>query len=326
MKKILSLLLALALALSLAVCAGAASSYQDLADKLSAAGPVTQGLSYELPTVTGISAAWNGEILVSYWFEPYFSPENVTVTVSFDEGEPEVLTKWWDEGNGWAWDVLYEYDRSTGSVTFYYIDTNLWQAYIDTLDDPEEEYDWDELLATLIHTAIAVPDDLVRLYVDGLRPLTALHLDESASVVLAKEESKIFTFTPEVDGGYYFYAEGTAEDALPIAVIATPAYVPIGDAFFFFGESLMVELEAGKTYYILAAEYWGNACEFELGVTQLRKVSPAVQFIYRYLLFGWLWMPLFTFTQPNGVYMLPGSYIRDFFGMLWNIFAFFLPW
>jgi len=325
MKKILAILLALALALSLAVCAAAAPSYQDLADKLSAAGPVTQGLIYELPTVTGITAVWNGEILVGYWFEPNFSPENVTITVSFDEGEPEVLTKWWDEGNGWAWDILYEYDRSTGSVTFYYIDTNLWQAYINTLDNPEEEYDWDELLATLINTAIAVPDDLVRLYVDGLRPLTALNLDESTPVVLAEGKSEIFTFTPEADGGYYFYAESTAE-AWPIAVIATPAYVPIGDAWFFFGENLVVELEAGKTYYVLAADYWGDACEFELGVTRLREISPAMQFICRYLLFGWLWMPLVTFTQPNGVYLLPGNYIRDFFGMFWDIFRLFLPW
>ena len=326
MKRILSLLLALALALSLTVCAAAAPSYQDLADKLSPAGAVTQGLAYELPEVTGLTAVWNGEILVDYAFQPYFSPENVAVTVSFAEGEPETLDKWWDEGNGWFWEVFFDYDRSTGSVTFYYIDTIYWTAYLDSLTDVEEEYDWEVLAATLHKAAITVSDDLVRQYVDGLRPLTALRLDQSTPVVLEEGQSKMFTFTPETDGGYYFYTENVSPDAWITAVIATPAYAPIGGAYFFFGEDLMIGLEAGKTYYIFAAEVFGDACEFELGVAQLRAVSPVMQFIYRYLLFGWLWMPLLTFSDGNGVYMLPGSYIRSFFGMIWDVFRLFLPW
>jgi len=102
-KKLLALFLSLTLALSLALPATA---------EFDAAG------GESVPT--HITAEWNGKVaLDSFTMRPYLDSRNVTITVYFEEGEPEVLTNWGGriEGVGTG-EVTVTYDGMQASFIF----------------------------------------------------------------------------------------------------------------------------------------------------------------------------------------------------------------
>ncbi|MCL2512916.1 MAG: hypothetical protein FWF08_03350 [Oscillospiraceae bacterium] len=356
MKKALSILLALTLAMSCVIIAAAKEpvkepqdpfAYQTFEDKLTVveSSDVAGSLIFALPNVTGIEAVWDGTILVSEYFyglydydyyyyygwvmppgalrpmlRPVFTPENVEITVYFDEGDPETLSYWWDEGNGWYWDVFYK-ETGAGELTFYYVDSNLYAAYLDTLDDPYEDYKWDDLAATLPQATIAVPENLLQLYVDGLEK-SFLELDESQSVTLDEGGRKLFVFVPEEDGVYYFYSENNGESD-PLAVLATDDFFIIrrNDDYFGLNFGIAAELKAGETYYLFASTFALQGGEYDLAVTRMNPISPFMQFVYRYLMFGWLWMPALTY---NGAYYIPGVSVSlpDILARIFNTLLF----
>ena len=285
MKKALSIVLALALALSLAVCAFAKEplperpsksppTYQDMQAKMSRAAAARPSLTYELPTVTDIDAVWNGEVLFNYyWFELYFSPANVDVTVTFDDGSSEVLASWWGEGYSaisyWWWEIYYEYDAAAGKVTFYYSDSNLGRAYIDSLANPEEDFRWEDYLTTLPQASFAVPIGLLEDILNNLAAV-ALQLDVSQAAILAEGERKLFSFTPEEDGYYRFYSlDRDSGDPYGILFDADLQYITEnddggGDLNF----SMNVWLQADNTYYLVAGSYSGAPASYKVMVTK----------------------------------------------------------
>ena len=319
MKKALSALLTLALALSLAVCAFAKEplperpsksppTYQDMMEKMSRAAAARPSLNFELPVVTGIDAKWNGEVLFNYyWFELYFSSENVEITVTFDDGSSEVLTSWYGEGGGasnyWWWEIFYEYDAAASKVIFYYIDSNLYMAYLDTLDDPEAEYDWGALSATLPRASFAVPAGLLEDYLKNL-PTTVLKLGESQKAALADGEMQIFAFTPEKSGLYYFYSKNRGNtDPYAYLLDAGLNYIDENDDFSDLDFGIFAELESGKTYYLIVGRYYiyEEADSFDVGVRgDVRKLSNW-EFLIEFLtggLFRW---------HLYGDYIIPGE-------------------
>lgn len=297
MKKLLSALLALALALSLAVCAFAEKApseeprkspptYQDMMDKLAPAGPVTQSLNFELPTVTGIIAVWDGDTdaLFDRWYGPYFSPENVAVTVSFAEGEPETLTSWYGYYGGdtyWSWHIDYDYDEATGEVTFYYYDSNLWQAYYDSLDNPDEDYDWGVFRATLPQSAFSIPTNPRDEYLNSL-PKTVLKLGESQRA--PAQEYTLYMFTPAKDGLYYFYS-ANYRNCDPWAELYDADFnrIVFNHDLFDWNFGIIEELQAGQTYYLFVGgyyEYPEDTDRFDVGVRDdVRRLTSGEIFI-----------------------------------------------
>jgi len=311
MKKLLSVLLTLALALSLAVCAAAAkappleepgaSRFQSFVSAASI--PTAQSLTFTLPIVTGITAVWDGDTnaLFDRWYGPYFNSENVTITVSFEEGGSELLTHWWDGGYDWFWEILYEYEEATGKVTFYYWDSNLRQAYVDTLKWGDY-WNWQDVYAMLPQAVITVPANLREEHLKSLSK-TALKLDETQKV--PAQEYTIYTFTPEKDGLYYFYSRNY-RNCDPYASLrdANFNYIASNDDRIDWNFGIIAELQAGKTYYLIVGGYYdyGETIDrFDVGVEMLSYSGT----------FGWL-----------GV-LLHGSWFRSYLIIRDNYFWFF---
>ena len=305
MKKALSVLLTLALALSLAVCAFAAqeppepparpgaSRFQDFAP--AQAEPGTKGLTFELPVVTGITAVWDGNPagLFDGWYGPNFTPESVAVTVSFEEGEPETLDHWWDEGYGWYWEVFYDYDDATGMVTFYYSDSNLQRTYYDS---DGKGYIWSDYLATLPQASFTIPAGLLEEYLKNL-PKTELKLDVSEAVTLDWDERMVFSFTPEKDGLYYFYSKNQTPGSYAYATLANDAFGIIAhyERLFDRNFDLIAELQAGRTYYLLISVYnYGEGpAEFDVSVSSgVRRIGflQKLEYLFAGGWFRWRWV------------------------------------
>jgi len=297
MKKLLSVLLTLTLALGLAICAFAEKAppenprkspptYQEMMDKLAPAGPVTQSLNFELPTVTGIEAVWDGDTdaLFDRWYGPYFSPENVAITVSFAEGEPEVLTNWHGEHYGetyWYWRIDYDYDDATGEVTFDYYDSNLWQAYYDSLNNPDEDYNWEIFYATLPQSSFTIPANLRQEYLNSL-PKTVLKLGESQRAPTG--EYTLYTFTPAKDGLYYFYS-ANYRNSDPWAELYDADFncMVFNHDLLDWNFGIIIDLQAGQTYYLFVGGYYEYAEEsdrFDVGVRDdVRRLTNQEIFI-----------------------------------------------
>lgn len=319
MKKALSVLLALILACSCAVCAFAVAE-EDLVEEnwtpyafydealveeekpatLAGAGPLSLG--YTLPNVTGLKAEWNGTVLLDWDLIPYYSQKNVDVTVSFAEGAPQKLTLWWDQGNGWWWEIFY--DNEVNPMKFYYIDSVLYMAYIDTLENPEEDYKWTDLEKTLPQCTLDVPATMFKDFVEAQKPYPVLSFDKTVAVAANYGEYQILAFTPETDGMYYFFSENGTED--PIAILTDSDFKTIewGDDVEDLNFGFPVELKAGRTYYLFVTDYEEKGAKCDVGVMQLEELSPVLRFIYRYLLGGWRWMDAMLI---GGVYLYPGQ-------------------
>jgi len=321
MKKVLSLLLALALALSCAVCAFAAKDFappekpnrgpkfpSHVASQ--AAAPGTQSLTFALPTVTDIAAVWNGEVLFDYyWMELYYGPANVAITVTFDDGTSEVLTSWYGEGYGaswWWWEVWYEYDEATGKVLFFYIDSNLYKEYRDSLG-AEDEGNWPDLLATLPQTVITVPADLRENHLNSL-PKTELKLGENQRV--PAQQYTVCTFTPAKDGLYYFYS-ADYRNCDPWAILADANFnwIDSSDDLFDLDFGIIAELQAGKTYYLIVGGYWEyteEADKFDVGVRDDVRKLTRLQLVME-LFTGGIFRQRYISLWDDGIYSIPGN-------------------
>lgn len=183
MKKLLSIALAV-LMLGMSVAVGAVAAFEETS------------LQFELPVVTGIEAVWDGELDLGSNLNLRFGPNNVTVTVSFEDGDPEVLTRW-DGGNRWPhrWQVFTRVDFDLGVVTVFYSDGLL-----------EREAgifcccEWtDEFLATLPQDSFEFPLNFLQAHFEA-QSITALALDQRARVL----GDSYFSFTPNASGYFHF--------------------------------------------------------------------------------------------------------------------------
>jgi len=343
MKKALSVLLAFALAMSLAVCAFAVKvpleeprnsppTFEEMQARMSA--PVDPSLSptlhYELPTVTGIEAEWDGDIeaLFNRWRGPFFGPDNVTVTVTFEGGETEELTSWngqYYSSSHWYWRVWYDYDEETGEVLFYYDDSNLWWAYVDSFGDSDWDYVREDYFATLPQTVITVPVNLRANYLSSL-PKTALKLGEEQRVPV--QEFTVYAFTPAKDGPYYFYS-ANYRNCDPYAHLYDAAFNRIAgndNLSFDLNFGIIAELQAGQTYYLFVAGYYSYENEetdrFDVGVRDdVRKLSSG-QYAIEFLT-GGIFRQHWYADGMSTYYSIPGEgswldIFRHNMGILWS--------
>ncbi|MCL2494127.1 MAG: hypothetical protein FWE98_00540 [Oscillospiraceae bacterium] len=240
MKKLLSALLAVVLCFGGAVCASAALPAPGL--------QLTPALQFELPVVTAIEAEWNGEVLLYGWLEPYFSPDNVTVTAYFGEGEPEVLTHWNASSPEWFWYVIYEYDWDANSVTILYMDSNLTDT--DAVDLPQASFDF--------------PENYLKLFAEAQEAIL-LKLGEASPVAPGRMQSfTLFSFTPAKSGTYQFLAGDEWQyDRVFFIRDADMNEIVSGNT------GPVLSLEAGKTYYAFVFNY--SDSDYSVTITEYSR-------------------------------------------------------
>jgi len=259
MKKVLAGVLAVVIAMGCAVGVGAA----------------------EVPgvkKVTGIEAVWkgwDGDTQFHGWLDPYFNPECVDITVIYEDGTSEVLTEWADGDDNWWYWMHSDYDTQTGEVTFYYIDSYLSNAYRESLNDPNEHWNWRDLLPLASQTTIMV-GFLLKDYSETLTK-DELKLGKSKRITVAEGERKILAFTPKKSGYYYVYSENWG-DTRPYAVLTDSALNVIdGNVNGLFGiySTIVAEIKAGKTYYLFVSNDTSlYAGEFDIAVSgNIRKLN-----------------------------------------------------
>ena len=270
MKKLLSILLA-AFVLCLGCAAGASAALPD------PGALEAQSLQFELPVVTAIEAVWNGELLLDSWLNPAFNPQNVTVTVYFEEGGPEALHRWYGSGYEWYWQVFYDFDRDAGRVTFTYRDTN-WEDY--------EE---------LPQSGFSVPADYLAQFIAS-QEVVPLKLGEASPPVQGRYEHKIFSFTPAKSGTYQFASEsGYAQD---FAIVDADLNI------ISCGYTRPVEsLEAGKSYYVFAYS-WSDA-EYSVTVEEYSNRYSLWDAIRTFFQGVGFWLFLSPFFLLVLLYMIP---------------------
>ena len=231
MKKLLSILLALLLlGMSLAVGAAAAPEVE--------INP--HNLVFELPVVTGIEAVWNGEVLLDSELRARFTPENVDVTVRFEDGSSELLTIWSAEGWGpgrWWWNVFYRIEGTT--VTFFYDDSNIQNAYLEESGLAPWDIDWAAYRAALQQDSFTFPANYLEMFMDAARPIAALTLNEAATVA---GSTAVFSFTPEASRRYHFSTNGWH------VTVANADLERLGSSW----RDFTLALTAGETYYVFA--------------------------------------------------------------------------
>jgi len=241
MKKILSIVLAILIAASTAAVVSA---------QVPEAGIDEQSLVFELPVVTDIEAEWNGEILISIWGGLRFNPENVAVTVFFEDSEPEVLERWSGSVSGGnqgssAWEVFWIFDRETNVVTFFYSDSNLWDAFWGEQDFgcccevTDEAYE--AFRATLPQDSFTVPAD----FMDEFFASTPVFpLDEA--VAITRDGDRVFSFTPEESGIHWL---STANGDILVRIFDENLQHLHGE-WMWSTRRIALPLEAGNTYFI----------------------------------------------------------------------------
>lgn len=273
MKKTLSFFLALVMAFGCGPCAFAAEPDPSV-----------------LHTATGITAVWSGEIeLPPYvWdkVEPVFDERNVTVTLTYADQEPKILDWWHGFWNSdWRWDVCFALTGRTETeqtLTFYYTDTSLENAYIaggGTIDREDlrvwQSYNshvptslapsLEDYAATLPQATITVPAKLMETFVDAHRPLTQLKPKEAVTVPARDHPGEgnlvVYAYTPKKsglhqliisEGAYDFYLFGPDYE-----FIATHGFIPGYGLIIAAGTggwSMIETLEAGKTYYLVTRQ------------------------------------------------------------------------
>ncbi|MCL2494125.1 MAG: hypothetical protein FWE98_00530 [Oscillospiraceae bacterium] len=272
MKKLISILLA-ALILCFGCAAGASAA-------LPAPGAIeAQSLQFELPAVTAIEAQWSGEYLFDSWLDPKFTPENVTVTVYFEEGEPEVLRYWYARTAEWYWHVYYDFDCDAGRVTFTYWDTNL--VDVDDADLPQASFDF--------------PADYLARFMAS-QQVTQLKLGEASTAQGTENGWKIFAFTPATSGDYRFTTD--SEDWYGALHLMDADLDRVG-----FGYVVYPSLQAGKTYYLFVYSYVDG--EYSVTVTDYSSNYTLWDAIRSFFAGVGFWLYLSPFFLLMLLYMIP---------------------
>ena len=252
MKKLLSILLALAVAAGLALPA--------------MAEPEPQGLMVEPQTVTALKAEWDGTIAFDWGIR--FNPENVTVTLTYDDDSEEALDYWSAYNGEFWWEV--EYIIKDGEVIFYYRDST---------------WDWTDI-DDLPQGSFSLPENLFKL-VTGAIPL---ELDKAQNLT----ETTLLIFTPEEDGWYEFRSSNRkGEDCDPRARLYAPdmsfmAYN--NDSGGDWNFLIAAQLKKGQTYGLEVRGIYQGGADVTVTKTERTFRLTANEIVVRYGTTNVIWL------------------------------------
>ena len=171
------------------------------------------GVSATPPVVTHITSEWNGVILLGWW-QPIFTPENLTVTVHYSYGAPRVLDDFSQVLNV---DLLdYEVMRVS------YRGTSIWP------------YQWHD-------TTFAFPANFLQLYIENLALLPI-----NPPVINLQHQREAFAFVPQANGWHTIHRRNS--DVI-VRVLDENFQEVYQRAVRNVPQS--VQLQQGRTYYVL---------------------------------------------------------------------------
>jgi len=236
-----------------------------------AAAVPDRSLQFNPPLVEDIEVSWNGDIqLGARWISsatspvlvPIFSPENLDVTVFFEDDTSEVLTNWHAEfwtgtANSFWWEVHTTYDAAANTVTVLLHCSRLMQS--DYWRVPSYTF--------------AFPENFVDEFLTQQAPITTLSLTEEAD---AFSGWHVFSFTAPESRNYFFNWEENWGHFL----IFNAQHEALRNSH----GSALVQLQAGVTYYIVATPLAaGNALIF---VSEFES-SPSRQLTWWQRVINW---------------------------------------
>jgi len=230
-KRMLSILLVCLLCLGCGVSAAALPEGETVE---------AQSLPFYLRTITGIEVEWNGEILLYSdllpFFSPYYSINNITITVYFDEGEPESLFRMYDYGEGWSWRISEQFDSESGTVAFEFL---------------YEGSDRNQSASC----SFPFPADYLEQYIETQKPLTAMKLSEAVIVEPNNFRPQVLAFTPEKTGRHSFEIDHGINHLI-LRRLFDSDMNPVSLRY----DSLInASLEAGETYYLFVRNDYEEA-------------------------------------------------------------------
>ncbi|MCL2445217.1 MAG: hypothetical protein FWD06_00390 [Oscillospiraceae bacterium] len=235
MKKILSVVLSAALLLSVF--------------GVGASAVVDHSLQFNPPMIEDIEVSWNGDILLgSRWADSYsqqvlapvFSPQNLDVTVFFDDGTSEVLEHWygefWVTGNSFWWEVRFVYNLDANNVAVRLFCSRLRDAALQ-----EDDFDWTTFYATLPNDTIEnIPENFVDEFLAQQSPAMEIALGKSTTFT----GMRVLTFTvPETRR----YGLGWLENRGSLLVFNAQHEVKV-DTW----GGFTAEFQANNVYYVVA--------------------------------------------------------------------------
>jgi len=219
------------------------------------------------PAVTAMEADWDGTY--SFWLYntvqflpklgsmqlmPEFGPENVQITLHYDDGTQEDINRW----------LKYSYDnngRMTGfawTIRTVRTGADEWTFYCAENDRTPND--------TMPHASITVPSN----YLEQMKALAVpLALDKNTAVAPETLGENFFSFTPAESGTYTFGSQSSGEYPTAMLTDANLKFIKenekggAGNDF-----SLIVRLNAGETYYLCVGRYWNFTSEVTITVTK----------------------------------------------------------
>jgi len=307
LKQLLSVLLACLLCLGCGVGAAAIPVYNEIGATEAMFEGTFKGIfeTQSMPplrTVTHIEAQFNGEVRFNTSnFSPHFSSINVTVTLYFEDDEPEVLDGW----SGESWIVYPALNSAAGKVTMYYDDMNLREA------NPGLDYYGDEYRALLPQASFDYPENYCAFILERRLPYIALKPGETYMI---EGMGNVFTFTPDRDGAYRFepgeraltYLFNSDLNLLAASYYAIDLNLRAGVSYFVFTRH-----ETDDHVYSFTAEYISPLRLFR---EQLQSLSSPIRDFFGafgwfglmalipFLLFGVLVFPFFMILHFLGIY------------------------
>ena len=210
-------------------------------------------------TVVDIEAEWNGEIAITlhHWFlNPLFTPDNVTLTLVFDNGEREILNDWNPNREALVrqhqppegdFRISYVPRYGWAPMVFYYETLAMWNDFWG-YENPEDAtwQQWDAYHSTLPQASIGFPNMsiFVSAYLSQRYPLPALTFRQAFTSTT--QRPSIYSFTALQSGYHYILIRGV-----------TPEYVLIDNRWGMFNEhsrSIRFPMREGQTmfFYIYA--------------------------------------------------------------------------
>lgn len=227
MKKTFSIILA-ALLLAATLGTGAAANLI-----------VDHSLQFQLPVVVAIDAVFSGDVLVDDQFQPLFTTENVQVTVHFQDGTYETLSRFFDQASDWWWGIEFEVDLDAELVTVFYQDSNSLPRFMEENEQCHCSLDLDGFFAWLPNTSFFFPGNYLD---DILAEFPALLLDQSVMFT----SGELYTFTPENTGIHHFFTSGDHD----LAIFNTNMELLWWGEIFNTHWWAQVHLTAGETYLV----------------------------------------------------------------------------
>lgn len=227
------------------------------------------------PLPVRITAEWDETVLFEDAnLRPYFGPENVKVTVFFEDGSSRVQENWNGPFNNWLGMVNHpnggvrsQRDYKTGEVTIYYSDFQLWGSYAEANNIRLGDFnlaDRSEYRSFVPQATFQFPLNYLEHFATVQQTLPELPLNKATT---APGKTTAFSFTPKQNGQYTF----TVQEKTSALHLYDDAFNRLsGTGSWEYTATLL----AGKTYYILVPQKDVHVVAKKVGLAEILLWQP----------------------------------------------------